>query len=173
MHNQEIKLFRTVQAMPTIKKCKSWEAYEWCDWKGPSTTVTLNAEMASSFVSSPMAVRTKTCDVHKKQSTRYSWRNITNREVQRRSSVTIIENMHIFGCLVCALDSNLEFNKSMPKWNPRARMGLNIGTSPKHARNINVILNLQTRIASPQFHLQHNDFCETAKEEEVASVTNS
>ncbi|KAL7476135.1 hypothetical protein ACHAW6_002012 [Cyclotella cf. meneghiniana] len=38
---------------------------------------------------------------------------------------------------------------------------MNLGPSPQHARNVNLVLNLDTRLVSPQFHCRYNDFFET------------
>ncbi|KAL7483183.1 hypothetical protein ACHAW6_008826, partial [Cyclotella cf. meneghiniana] len=42
-----------------------------------------------------------------------------------------------------------------------ARLGVNLGPSPYHARNVNLVLNQDTGHCSPQFHCQYNDFIET------------
>ena len=52
-------------------------------------------------------------------------------------------------------------------------MGLNLGSSARHARNANLILNFQTGTTSPQFHVQYDEFYKTAKEEEATSINNS
>ena len=75
-----------------------------------------------------------------------------------------LRNMHSFACPAYALDTRLQSNKSIPKWQPRSRLGLNLGPSPRHARNVNLILNLQTGTVSPQFHVQYDDFFETVRD---------
>ncbi|KAL7477494.1 hypothetical protein ACHAW6_003302 [Cyclotella cf. meneghiniana] len=54
----------------------------------------------------------------------------------------------------------LQGNK-IPKWPPRARLGINLDPSPHHARNINLVLNLDAGHCSPQFHCRFDDFFET------------
>jgi hypothetical protein len=83
---------------------------------------------------------------------------------ERFSGVEVAPNLksnHTFGCPVYALNSRLASRKSIPKWNPRARVGLYIGPSPRHARSVSSVLSLDTGLVSPQFHVQHDDFFET------------
>jgi hypothetical protein len=46
-----------------------------------------------------------------------------------------MKHMHTFGCPVFALQNALALGKQLPQWSPRARLGLNLGPSPMHARN--------------------------------------
>jgi hypothetical protein len=83
---------------------------------------------------------------------------------ERFSGVEVAPNLksnHTFGCPVYALNSRLASGKTIPKWNPRARVGLYIGPSPRHARNVSLVLSLDTGLVSPQFHVQHDDFFKT------------
>ena len=41
----------------------------------------------------------------------------------------------------------------IPKWEPRARMGVYVGWSPSHASNVALVLNPRTGHVSPQFHV--------------------
>jgi hypothetical protein len=45
----------------------------------------------------------------------------------------------------------------IPKWEPRAQMGLYIGRSPSHAANVALIFNPRTGHISPQFHIIFDD----------------
>ena len=83
-----------------------------------------------------------------------------------------LRNMHSFACLVYALDSRLQSNKSIPKWQSRSRLDLNLGPSPRHTRNANLILNLQTETVSLQFHMQYDDFFETVRDALVTAKEN-
>ena len=74
-----------------------------------------------------------------------------------------IKHHHTFGCPVYALVDNLQAGKSVPKWNPRARLGINLGTSPRHASSVSLVLKLDTGLTSPQFHVQYDDFFETVR----------
>jgi hypothetical protein len=68
-----------------------------------------------------------------------------------------------FGCPVFALNNSLALNKALPRLDPRARIGLNLGPSPTHARNVHLVLSLTTGLVSPQFHVRLDDFFETCK----------
>jgi hypothetical protein len=65
------------------------------------------------------------------------------------------KHWHPFGCPVYVLDSNLQAGKTAgKKWTERARVGIYLGQSPQHARNVSIVLNTETGNASPQFHLK-------------------
>ena len=71
--------------------------------------------------------------------------------------------MHTFGCLVFALHNALASGNSIPKRSARARIGLNLGPSPMHARNVYLVLNLHTGLVSAQYHCRFDDFFETTR----------
>eukprot|EP00957_Ditylum_brightwellii_P087648 6673658-Ditylum_brightwellii.AAC.1 len=43
-----------------------------------------------------------------------------------------------FGCPIYALNASLQAGNFIPKWNPRARLGVNLGPSPRHAASATV-----------------------------------
>ena len=63
------------------------------------------------------------------------------------------KDFHSFGCPVYALDSKLSSGQITGHWNPRARLGNNLGFSPRHACTVYNIINLQIVTVSSQFHL--------------------
>jgi hypothetical protein len=69
--------------------------------------------------------------------------------------------VHTFGCPVFALQNMLASGSQLPHWSPRARLGLTLGPSPMHARNIYIILNLVTRCVLSQYHCCFDNFFET------------
>lgn len=75
-----------------------------------------------------------------------------------------LKNFHTFGCPVFTLDSNLQNNKSIPKWNVRCRLGIYLGNSPQRARSVTLVLNLTTARVSPQFHVTHDHFFDTVEQ---------
>jgi hypothetical protein len=82
------------------------------------------------------------------------------------SSIQVGANMkhvHTFACPVFALQNALAAGNAVPMWSPRAQLGLNLGPSPMHARNIYLVLNLSTGLVSPQYHCRFNNFFETTK----------
>jgi hypothetical protein len=71
---------------------------------------------------------------------------------ERFSSINVgfrMKDNHAFGCPVFALKNDLAAGNKIPKWSPRARLGLNLGPSPNHAWNVNLVLNLNTGLVSP------------------------
>ncbi len=74
-----------------------------------------------------------------------------------------MKHMHTFGCPVFALQNALASGKQLPRWSPRAGLGLNLRPSPMHARNVYLVLNLSTRCVSPQYHCRFDNFFETTR----------
>jgi hypothetical protein len=74
-----------------------------------------------------------------------------------------MKHHHAFGCLVFALDNDLAAGSSILHWSPRTRLGVNLGSSPSHARNVYLVLNLHTGCVSQQYHCQFNNFFEMVR----------
>jgi hypothetical protein len=74
-----------------------------------------------------------------------------------------MKHHHAFGCPVFALENDLAAGSSIPHWSPRARLGVNLGSSLSHARNVYLVLNLHTGCVSPQYYCQFDDFFETVR----------
>ena len=68
-------------------------------------------------------------------------------------------NFHTFGCPVYVLDARLQDagGPGVPKWEPRARLGIYVGHSPYHAGSVALVLNPKTGLVSPQFHVVFDD----------------
>jgi hypothetical protein len=69
------------------------------------------------------------------------------------SSIRIGSKMkhhHAFGCPVFALENDLAAGSLIPHWSPCVCLGVNLGSSPSHTRNVNLVLNLHTGCVSPQ-----------------------
>ncbi len=62
-----------------------------------------------------------------------------------------------------ALENDLAAGSPIPHWSPRARLGVNLGSSPSHARNIYLVLILHTGCVSPQYHCQFDNFFEMVR----------
>jgi hypothetical protein len=74
-----------------------------------------------------------------------------------------MKHVHTFGCPVFALQNALASGNQLPRWSPRARLGLNLGPSPMHARNVYLVLNLISGCVSPQYHCCFDNFFETTR----------
>jgi hypothetical protein len=72
-----------------------------------------------------------------------------------------MKHMHTFACPVFALQNALASVNQLPRWSPRACLGLNLGPSPILARNVYLVLNLTTGCVSPQYHCRVDNFFET------------
>ena len=70
-------------------------------------------------------------------------------------------HLHTFGCPVYALNNALQAGRTIPKWQSRARLGVNLGSSPRHGRQTSLVLNPITGLVSPQYHISHDDYFET------------
>jgi hypothetical protein len=74
-----------------------------------------------------------------------------------------MKHHHAFGCPVFALENDLAAGSSIPHWSPCTRLGVNLGSSPSHTRNVYLVLNLHTGCVSPQYHCQFDNFFETVR----------
>jgi hypothetical protein len=68
-----------------------------------------------------------------------------------------IRNEHPLFCPVYVLDEKLQGTGTLPKWEPRSRVGVYLGMSPEHAGNVALVLNLKTGHVSPQYHVIFDD----------------
>ncbi len=64
---------------------------------------------------------------------------------------------HVFGCPVYVLDATLQDGHKLPKWAPRARLGVFLGFSTLHSSQIPLVMNVDTGKISPQFHVIFDD----------------
>jgi hypothetical protein len=71
------------------------------------------------------------------------------------------KHSHTFGSPIYVLDNRLQTGKSIPRWNEKSRIGLYLGSSPRHSRKVALVLNLRTGHVSPQFHVMFDDLFET------------
>ena len=102
----------------------------------------------------------------------YLWNHIPGSDglspMEKRTGVKCqdfdhIRRLHPWGCPAYVLDPKLQDNKKIPKWNPRSRQGKFLGYSKEHATNVGLVLNLQTKRISPQFHVLFDDYFTTVR----------
>ena len=72
-----------------------------------------------------------------------------------------LKHYHAFGCPTYVLNKDLQAQKSLPKWQSRARLGVYLGPSHNHSCSMSLVLNSRTGHMSPQFHVKHDEFFET------------
>ena len=69
---------------------------------------------------------------------------------------------HVWGCPVYVMESKLQNNQKLPKWNRRSRLGKFLGFSEEHSTLIANVCHLRTGYISPQYHPILDDLFETA-----------
>jgi hypothetical protein len=74
-----------------------------------------------------------------------------------------LRKLHVFGAPVFAISNELASGSSLPKWSPRCRLGIHLGPSNEHARNVCLVLNPNTGLVSPQYHCWFDDFFESVR----------
>ena len=72
-----------------------------------------------------------------------------------------------FGCPVYVLDESLQTGKPFNKWKQRARVGIYLGQSPIHNRNVALVLNCNTGHVSPQFHVKFDSSFQTVRQDQL------
>ena len=97
---------------------------------------------------------------------------------QRRSPMEVFSGTKVatnpkhwkpFGCPVYVLDNELQGNKPFHKWKDRADIGIYLGMSPHHGRNIALVLSRTTGLVSPQFHVKFDVNFDTVRQIKVKS----
>ncbi len=78
-----------------------------------------------------------------------------------------LRDCHTFGCPVYAQQNALQAGNALPKWNPRARLGVNLGPSQKKG-NVYLVLNPTTGLVSPQYHVSFDDFFKAVQTPETS-----
>ena len=71
---------------------------------------------------------------------------------ERFHGVTVspqLKHFHPLFCPVYALNNALQAGRKIPKWDPRARLGINLGRSPRHARSVHLVLDTCLLYTSP------------------------
>jgi hypothetical protein len=74
-----------------------------------------------------------------------------------------MKHIHAFGRPAFALENDLAAGDAITHWSPCTHLGINLGPSPFHARNVYLVLNLHTGCVPPQYHCIFDSFFETAK----------
>ena len=86
--------------------------------------------------------------------------------IEKFSQLQVRPNLkyyHPFGCPCYVLDAAMQDRKKGPKWSERARVGIYLGQSPRHARSVALVLNPITGLVSPQYHVSFDDDFETTR----------
>lgn len=79
-------------------------------------------------------------------------------QFSRTSKPIEVEEFHTFGAPIFVLDARQQSaNITIPKWDPKTRLGVYLGFSPYHASSVALVLNSRTGLVSPQFHVTFDD----------------
>ena len=71
-----------------------------------------------------------------------------------------------FGCPIYVLDKALQTNAPFHKWRRRSKVGIYLGRSPQHARNVALVLDRTTGLVSPQFHVSFDSNFTTVEQDD-------
>ena len=74
------------------------------------------------------------------------------------------------GCPVYVLNNVLQKGQSQHKRKQRSRVGIYLGPSPQHARNVALVLDRDIGLVSPQFHVQFNPSFHTVQHDKFDSL---
>ena len=66
-------------------------------------------------------------------------------------------DIHIWRCPVYVLYPKLQEGNKLPRWQPRSKRGVCVGSSNHNFSNVPFILNLQTNHISPQFYIMFDN----------------
>jgi hypothetical protein len=81
------------------------------------------------------------------------------------NKVTNPKHWHHFGCPAFVLQEPLQDGANIfHKWKERAKVGVYLGRSPQHAKNVALVLSLETGLVSPQFHCKLDSTFQTLLE---------
>ncbi|KAI2497426.1 hypothetical protein MHU86_17084 [Fragilaria crotonensis] len=93
-------------------------------------------------------------------------------DAARRSPIEIFSNSKVatnpkhwkpFGCPTYVLTNELQSNRPFHKWSQRSRAGVYLGRSPQHGRNVALVMDRDTALVSPQFHVAYDATFDTVK----------
>jgi len=91
---------------------------------------------------------------------------------ERRSPIEIFSNSKVatnpkhwkpFGCPTYVLANELQGNRPFHKWSQRSKAGVYLGRSPQHGRNVALVMDRDTALVSPQFHVAFDATFDTVK----------
>jgi len=97
------------------------------------------------------------------------------KDPEGRSPAQLFSKSHIhthakhwmpFGCPVYVLENELQTGKGIHhKWEYRSKVGIYLGRSPSHGRNVALVLDRNTGLVSPQFHVTFDPSFHTVKQD--------
>ena len=90
--------------------------------------------------------------------------------LQRFSGTKVQRNINHsapFGCPTYVLTSELQARLPFHKWKSRANVGIYLGKSPLHARNVALVMDRNSGRVSPQYHVKFDVAFDTVQENKL------
>jgi hypothetical protein len=72
---------------------------------------------------------------------------------RQRFQQSKLHDLHVWGCPVYVLDKKIADGIKIQKWAPRSDRYVYMGTSDRHSSTVPLVLNPNTGVISPQFHV--------------------
>ncbi len=89
----------------------------------------------------------------------------TAEQIFSKTAVNVnAKHYQTFGCPVYVLANELQSGNPYHKWKERAKVGIYLGRSPQHGRNVALVMDRETGLVSPQFHVQYDPKFEVVKQ---------
>ena len=87
------------------------------------------------------------------------------------TSHTNVKHWKPFGCPVYVLEAPLQSGRGIfHKWKQRSKVGIYLGRSPQHGRNVALVLDRNTGLVSPQFHVTFDPGFYTVKQDKFDTL---
>ena len=98
-------------------------------------------------------------------------RDKSNLSPEQRFSLTNVQ-MNVkhsipFGCPTYVLSSALQSRTPYHKWKERAEVGIYLGKSPQHSRNVALVMDRHSGRVSPQFHVRFDKYFESVTDQPI------
>ena len=89
----------------------------------------------------------------------------TSLEAFTKTKVSInLKHFQPFGCPVYVLDKELQLGNPYNKWKETSKVGIYLGMSPQHGKNVALVLSKETGLVSPQFHVKFDMMFHTVEQ---------
>jgi hypothetical protein len=83
--------------------------------------------------------------------------------ISKSNVATNLIHWQPFGCPVYVLSATKQTTGIQNKWAERSKVGIYLGRSPQHAQSVALVLNLDTGLVSPQFHVTFDPTFQTMR----------
>ncbi len=84
------------------------------------------------------------------------------------------KHWHSFGCPAYVLVQDLQSDTAIHhKWKSHSQVGMYLGRLPQHVRDVSLVLNMETGLVSPQFHVKLDSNFQTLREKRAHLPTST